>query len=228
MTEIQERLFALRDEKNAAFLAKLVPGVPAESILGARTPALRKLARELFDSQETASFLDALPHAYFEENNLHAFFLERIRDFDLCLAAVERFLPYVDNWATCDSLSPSVFRKHRPELLNCIRKWIASDRPYTVRFGIKMLMEHFLDADFQSEYLDLVTVIQSQEYYVNMMRAWYFATALAKQYEAAIPVLEDIRLDRWTHNKAIQKASESFRISEEQKNYLKSLRRKAE
>ena len=165
-------------------MAKLIPNIPPETILGVRTPALRKLAKELWKSGDPAPFMAALPHAYFEENGLHAFFLEQIRDFEACLEAVERFLPFVDNWATCDSLSPPVFKKHRAELLERVRDWLGSDQPYTVRFGIKMLMSHFLEEDFREEQLELVSVIESEEYYVNMMRAWYFATALAKQWES--------------------------------------------
>ena len=228
LEEIRERLFALRDEKNAAFVAKLIPTIPADSILGVRTPALRKLAKELGKSCDMAAFLDTLPHAYFEENGLHAFLLAQIRDFDACLAAVERFLPFVDNWASCDSMSPPVFKRHRAELLSHVRAWLASPHPYTVRFGIKMLMEHFLETDYQPEILGMVSQIRSQEYYVNMMRAWFFATALVKQYTDTVCVLENRLLDRWTHNKTIQKAVESYRIAENKKVYLKSLRRKAE
>lgn len=224
MTEIQERLFTLRDEKNAAFVAKLVPNIPAETILGVRTPALRKLAKELYKTTDVAAFMDALPHAYFEENGLHAFFLEQIKDFDACMAGVEYFLPYVDNWATCDSMSPPVFKKHRAALLEHVRRWLGSERPYTVRFGVKMLMDHFLDGDYQPEYLESVSVIQSEEYYVNMMRAWYFATALAKQWDSAVLFLMERRLDLWTHNKTIQKAVESRRIPEERKQLLRTLR----
>lgn len=224
-TSIQPCLFALRDEKNAAFVAKLIPNIPPETILGVRTPALRKLARELWKSGDPAPFMAALPHAYFEENGLHAFFLEQIKDFDECLAGVERFLPWVDNWATCDSMSPPVFRKHREELLPPVRRWLASGQTYTIRYGIKLLMDHFLDGDFQPEYLHTVSVIESEEYYVNMMRAWYFATALAKQWESTLPYLQEERLDAWTHNKTIQKAVESYRISPEQKQLLRGLRR---
>ena len=215
----------MKEEKNAAFVAKLIPNINPETILGVRTPALRKLARELRGTPERRAFLDRLPHTYLEENGLHAFFLEQIRDYDECIAAVERFLPYVDNWATCDSLSPDVFKKHRPELLERIRCWMQAEHPYTRRFAIKMLMDHFLSEDFDPEYLSQVSIIESKEYYVNMMRAWFFATALAKQYEAALPYLEENRLDRWTHNKTIQKAAESYRISPEQKAVLKTLRR---
>ena len=224
VTEIRERLFALRDEKNAAFVAKLIPNIPAETILGARTPALRKLARELAKGGDAAPFLDTLPHAYFEENGLHAFLLCQIRDFEACVTAVERFLPYIDNWATCDGLTPPAFRKHREELLPYVRRWLSSDLPYTRRFAVKMLMDHFLDEDFSALYLELVSIMETNEYYVNMMRAWYFATALAKQWDSALPYLEQQRLDRWTHNKSIQKAVESCRISEDRKQLLKSLR----
>lgn len=222
--EIRERLFALRDEKNAAFAAKLIPIIPPETILGARTPALRKLAKELYREGKSGAFMLQLPHAYFEENGLHAFFLEQDRDFLRCLEGVERFLPFLDNWATCDSLNPPVFKKHRTELLERVRVWLGSDRTYTVRFGIKMLMTYFLEEDFREEQLRLVSIIESEEYYVNITRAWYFATALAKQWEATLPLLTERRLDPWTHRKTIQKAVESYRISEEQKALLRGLR----
>ena len=225
MDDIQQKLFALRDEKNADFVAKLIPNIPPETILGVRTPALRKLARELRGSDLARAFLDELPHAYFEENGLHAFFLEQIKDFDECLAGVERFLPCVDNWATCDSMSPPVFRKHRAALLPHIRRWLASGQTYTTRYGIKLLMDHFLDGDFRPEFLEMVSVIESEKYYVNMMRAWYFATALAKQWDSTLPLLAERRLDAWTHNKTIQKAVESYRISPERKTLLRGLRR---
>ena len=224
MTEIQNRLFALRDEKNAAFEAKLIPNIPSETILGVRMPQMRKLARELYRAGKAESFLTQVPHEYLEENCLHAFFLEQIREFEACLAAVEAFLPYIDNWATCDSLNPPIFRKHRDELLERVRVWLDSGETYKIRFGVKMLMSHFLEEDFREEYLDLVSVIQSKEYYVNMMRAWYFATALAKQWETTLPLLTERRLDPWTHRKTIQKAVESYRITEEQKALLRSLR----
>ena len=224
MTEIREKLFALRDEKNADFVAKLIPNIPPETILGVRTPELRKLAKELFRAGKTGPFLKELPHAYLEENSLHAFFLEQIRDFEACLAGVEAFMPYIDNWATCDSLNPPIFRKHRDELLERVRVWLDSGETYKIRFGVKMLMSHFLEEDFREEYLDLVSVIQSKEYYVNMMRAWYFATALAKQWEATLSLLTERRLDHWTHRKTIQKAVESYRITDQQKALLRSLR----
>jgi 3-methyladenine DNA glycosylase AlkD len=189
-----------------------------------RTPALRTLAKELRGSREAEAFLDELPHAYYEENCLHAFLLEQLRDFDACMAAVERFLPFVDNWAVCDQMNPPVFRKNRAALMEHVRSWLASGETYTVRFGIKMLMNHFLDGDFKPEYLKIVSVIESNEYYVNMMRAWYFATALAKQWESTLPLLEEKRLDSWTLRRTIQKALESNRISPERKELLRGLR----
>ena len=225
MTEIQSRLAALAEPDFAAFAAKLIPNIPPETILGVRTPALRKLARELRGSDLARAFLDELPHAYFEENCLHAFLLEQIRDFDACLAAVEGFLPYVDNWAVCDQMNPPALKKELPALLARVRLWLASGQTYTVRFGVKLLMNHFLDKAFLPEFLEMVSVIDSVEYYVNMMRAWYFATALAKQWESTLPYLQEGRLDAWTHNKTIQKAVESYRISPERKTLLRGLRR---
>ena len=221
---IRETLFSLREAKFAAFPAKLSPNVAPERVNGVRTPTLRKLAKTLRGSGQAEEFLKALPHEFFEENNLHAFLLCEMKDFEACVQAVEDFLPYVDNWATCDQMSPGVFRKNKQALLPHIRRWIASEQCYTRRFGIGMLMSHFLDEDFREEYLSLVSDIRSEEYYVNMMIAWYFATALAKQYEAALPYLENRRLDPWVHNKAIQKAVESFRVSDGHKTYLKTLK----
>ena len=224
MTEVQRKLFALRDEGNRDFVAKLIPTVDKARILGIRTPALRAFARDFAGRPEAAEFLKALPHFYLEENALHAFLIERIRDYDACVRALDVFLPFVDNWATCDSLSPACFQKHHARLISDARRWLQSDRLYTVRFGIGVLMAHFLDGDFSPEYLDWVAEIETEEYYLRMMQAWYFATALAKQYGAALPVLENRRLDPWTHNRTIQKAVESRRITPEQKAYLKTLR----
>lgn len=223
--EIRERLFALRDEAYAPFMAKLIPTVPRESVIGVRTPALRGLAKELAREGKGGAFMERLPHAYFEENSLHGFLLGEIRDYDACMAQTERFLPYVDNWATCDEMNPPVFKKHRAELLEHVLLWLQSERTYTVRFAVGMLMTHFLEKDFFPEALELVSVIDSKEYYVNMMRAWFFSTALVKQWESALPYLKTERLDRWTHNKTIQKAVESYRITPEQKAFLKTLRR---
>ncbi|WP_294856982.1 DNA alkylation repair protein [uncultured Oscillibacter sp.] len=223
-TSVQARLFALQDLKYKDFQCKLIPTVAPERVIGVRTPELRKLAKELFKEPETARFLKQLPHQYYDENNLHGFVIEQIKDYNTAVAAIDAFLPYVDNWATCDLISPKVFRKHRPELLKEIQRWMASDRTYTIRFGIEMLMTHFLDENFAPEHLALVAGIHTEEYYVNMMIAWYFATALAKQWDAVIPYIRQNRLDKWVHNKAIQKAVESYRITDAQKAELRTLR----
>lgn len=222
--EIQRELFAKQDTAYRDFQAKLIPTLKADSMIGVRTPELRKMAKQYAKREDIGTFLAVLPHSYFDENQLHAFILSERKDFLQCVKELTIFLPYVDNWATCDQLSPKVFKKHRQELLPYIRKWLASDKTYVVRFGIGMLMEHFLDEDFDTLYLETVSKIRSEEYYINMMIAWYFATALAKQYEAALPFIENERLAPWTHNKAIQKAVESLRITPEQKTYLKSLK----
>lgn len=221
---ILDRLYALQDKKYRDFQDKLLPTVDPKSIIGVRTPDLRKLAKELVREDGSGTFLETLPHTYFDENQLHAFILSEIKDYDRCIALVERFLPYVDNWATSDQLSPKVFRKHKTELMTYIKNWLKSDRTYTVRFAVGMLMQHFLDNDFSPTYPKMVAAIKSDEYYINMMRAWYFATALAKQYDATVPYIEQKKLDAWTHNKTIQKAVESFRITPMQKEYLKTFR----
>lgn len=221
---VQEQLFALQDLKYRDFQCKLMPTVPTETVIGIRTPELRKYAKTFSKTPEAAEFLKILPHRYYEENNLHGFLIESMRDYGQVIAALDTFLPYVDNWATCDLMRPKVFQKHLPELLEEIRRWMASDRTYTIRFGMEMLMTFYLDEAFRPEYLDWVAEVRSQEYYVNMMIAWYFATALAKQYGAALPYIENHRLEPWTHNKAIQKAIESYRITEEQKMYLRTLK----
>ena len=222
--EIRDRLFAMRDEKYGEFQSKLIPTAAGEAFIGVRTPDLRKYAKELVKRDDVQEFLDDLPHRYFDENQLHAFILSEMKDYDRCMAEVCRFLPYVDNWATCDQMSPKVFKKHRPELLGYIKDWLKSDHTYTVRFAVGMLMEHFLDEDFDPACPEMAARIRSDEYYINMMTAWYFATALAKQYETVLPYLENRRLDPWTHNKTIQKAVESYRITDEQKAYLKELK----
>lgn len=224
MSPVTERLLSLADEGYRRFQIPLMPTVDPQRVIGVRTPILRKLAKELAGTAEGEAFLRDLPHTYYEENNLHAFLLEQIRDYDTCIAAIDAFLPYVDNWSTCDGWSPKVLKRHPEELLCKIRQWMASDRPYTVRFGIGMLQRHFLDDRFCSDYLDWVAAIDREEYYVRMMVAWYFATALAKQYDAALPYIRDGRLPRWTHNKAIQKAVESYRVTEEHKAVLKQYR----
>ena len=222
--EIRKELFLLQDVPYRDFQAKLIPNVPTESMIGVRTPALRSLAKQLAKQEEISVFLRELPHRYFDENQLHAFILSEWKDYARCMEGVRRFLPFVDNWATCDQLSPKVFRKHRPELLESIREWLSSGQTYTLRFAVGMLMEHFLDEDFDPVYPEMVARIRSEEYYVNMMVAWYFATALAKQYDAVLPYIEDRRLDGWTHNMTIRKAVESYRISEDRKAVLKSMR----
>ena len=224
MTEIQQRLFALQDAGYRDFHAALMPTVDKALVIGVRMPALRALAKELKGTEPAADFMAQLPHKYYEENNLHAALIGHIRDFDACMAAVERFLPWVDNWATCDRMNPKALAKDKAALLEHIRLWLQSGHTYTVRFGMGMLMNHFLEEDFREEYLALVASVQSEEYYIRMMQAWYFATALAKQYEAAVKVLEQRKLGAWVHNKTIQKARESYRISDEQKIYLKSLK----
>ena len=225
--KIRKHLFELHDLKYRDLQLKIIPTADRNTVIGVRTPELRKLAKQLARHEDIQEFLDDLPHKYFDENQLHAFIVSEMKDYDRCMAETERFLPYIDNWATCDQMSPKVFRKHRRELLEHIKVWINSAETYTVRFGIGMLMEHFLDEDFAPEYPEMAAGVRSEEYYVNMMIAWYFATALAKQYDAVIPFIENHRLDTWTHNKTIQKCVESYRITAEQKEYLKTLKIKS-
>ena len=222
--EIRQSLFELQDIKYRDFQAKLIPGKDTETMIGVRTPELRKLAKQMLKREDIGEFLRDLPHRYFDEDQLHAFIVSGIKEYGKCMEELMRFLPFVDNWATCDQMSPGVFKKHKPELLAEIREWLGSEHTYTVRYGIGMLMQHFLDEDFDPAYPELVAGVRSEEYYVNMMIAWYFATALAKQYDAVLPFIEGRRLDPWTHNKTIQKAVESYRISDEQKEYLRSLK----
>lgn len=256
--KIREALFSLREESYQAFQCRLLPVLDPSCVIGVRTPMLRKMAGELWkekhkeirchekteDAQmeevkskaikteetkiDADLFLRELPHRYFEENQLHAFLIAEIRDFDRCVEEVNRFLPFVDNWATCDQLSPAVFRKHRKDLLPWIRQWMAAgdEAEYTVRFGIRMLMDHFLEETFEPCYPEQVAKLRSEKYYIRMMAAWYFATALARQYEAVLPWMEDGVLDPWTHRKAISKALESRRIPLEHKEYLRELRGK--
>ena len=222
--EIRKELKKQQDPKYRDMQIRIIPTVKAEAILGVRTPALRSYAKQLSKREDLREFLDDLPHSYFEEDQLHAFIISEMKDYEACITELESFLPHVNNWATCDQMSPKVFKKHRNELLKRIKKWIRSKETYTIRFGIGMLMEHFLDEDFDLKYAETVAVVRSEEYYVNMMIAWYFATALAKQYDAILPMIEDRKLDVWTHNKAIQKSVESYRITPEQKEYLKTFR----
>lgn len=222
---ITERLFELRDTEYAAFQAKLTPTVPQELFIGVRVPAVRTLAKEIYKSGDYEEFLRDLPHRYYDENMLHGLILSEMKDYSRCVAEVERFLPYVDNWAVCDIMSPKVLKKNKKELLTKIREWSKSEHTYTCRFGMEMLMSFYLDDDFVPEYLEIPAAVRSKEYYVNMMTAWLFATALAKQWDATLPYIENGRLDVWTHNKTIQKAKESYRITPQQKDILGKLKR---
>lgn len=221
---LYDQLIEVKDDTYREFQARLVPNIPQETILGVRTPELRKIAKEVFESPEREAFLNDLPHRYYEENLIHFFVISMIRDFDACVCAVETFLPYVDCWPVSDQATPKSFRKNHEKLLPFVRKWIYSDHVYTSRLGIRMLMNEFLDADFREEYLELVAQKRSDEYYLKMMAAWYFATALAKRYDETIPYFEEHRLDEWVHRKAVQKALESYRVIDSHKEYLKKLR----
>lgn len=224
MSSIKDKLFKLQDKEYKFFQEKIISTVNPDTIIGVRTPELRKLAKILIKEDYT-SFLKELPHKYFDENQLHAFIISEIKNYDECILHINNFLPYIDNWATCDQLSPKIFKKNTDKLLDHIKLWIKSKEPYIIRFGVGMLMQYYLDDNFNEEYLKMVSKIKSNEYYVNMMIAWYFATALAKQYKSAINYIESKKLDIWIHNKTIQKAVDSYRIAEEQKEYLKSLKR---
>lgn len=223
---LQRELFALQDINYKKFQCRLMPTVPEETVIGVRMPVLRRLAKEWEQKGNFADFLCELPHRYYEENNLHGLLISDLNDYDETIKALDLFLPYVDNWATCDLLSPKVFRNHPEQLPQKIKEWIQSDHLYTIRFGLGMLMSFYLEEDFQEVYLEWAALVHSEEYYVKMMVAWYFATALAKQYAVAVSYLERERLETWTHNKTIQKATESYRITSEQKAYLRTLRRK--
>lgn len=227
MTEIQKKLFELQDTEYALFQARLTPTVEPERFIGVRVPACRALAKDLCknNADEVKEFLSELPHKYYDENMLHGLLVSEIRDFDLCISELESFLPFVDNWAVCDIMSPKCFKKNKKELLRYIEAWTGSSEVYTIRFGLEMLMSHFLDDDFIPEILETAALVRSDEYYVNMMIAWFFATALAKQWDSTVGYIEGNRLGEWVHNKTIQKARESNRISGEQKQYLSQLKR---
>ena len=227
INKIKNDLLLIQDKTYKDFHSKLMPTINSDSIIGIRVPVLRDYAKKLFKENSIESlnpFLKNLPHEFYEENNIHAFIIEKINNFDECIFYLEDFLPYIDNWATCDMLNPKIFKNNCEKLLEKIYQWINSDSVYTVRFAIGMLMRYFLDEKFETKYLDLVASINSEEYYINMMRAWFFATALAKQYEQTFPYIKNYSLDKWTHNKTIQKAKESFRISKVQKEELKKFR----
>lgn len=223
--EIQKKLFELQDNGYAEFQSKLTPTVPRETFIGVRVPEVRKLAKRYSKDPECQEFLKELPHQYYDENMLHGLLLSENKDYDSCINELDIFLPYVDNWAVCDIMSPKVFKKHKEELLEKIKIWAASDQVYTCRFGLEMLMTHFLDEDYKPEYLEIAAGVHSEEYYVNMMIAWFFATALAKQWDTTIPYITENRLSEWVHNKTIQKSRESYRITDKQKEYLKGLKR---
>ena len=214
----------MQDPAYRDFHSNLMPGIDKDTIIGIRTPQLRRFAKQLAQTAEAEQFLHRLPHQYYEENNLHMMLVAQIKDYESCLAEVERFLPYVDNWATCDYPAPKCFARHKDQVLEEAKRWISSGETYVIRYGIGMLMRLFLDEDFSSEYLEMAAAVQSQEYYVNMMIAWYFATALAKQWDATVPYIEQHKLSDWVHRKTVQKAVESYRITPEQKEYLKGFR----
>ena len=224
MEEIQKQLFELQDMAYRDFHSRLMPDIDKEAVIGIRVPMLRKYAKSIAGTELSEKFIKELPHRYYEENNLHMMLITGIKDYDRCLLEIERFLPYIDNWATCDFPAPKCFEDHKEELLPVIKRWIASSETYTIRYGIGMLMRLYLDADFDPEYLEFVAGVKSDEYYVNMMIAWYMATALAKQWDAVIPYIEEHHMSDWVHRKTIQKAVESYRITDEQKDYLKGYR----
>ena len=223
--DITERLLELADANYAKFQAKLVPNIKVENIIGIRVPVARKFARQFIKEDDCKDFLKALPHHYYDENIIHALLLSEIKNYDECIELLDKFLPYVDNWAVCDIISPKVFKKGRSHLISDIKRWVMDKHEYTIRFGIEMLMSHFLDEDFKEEYLEIPASLSSKEYYVNMMIAWYFATALAKKWDESLKYIKENRLDKWTHNKTIQKSVESYRISDERKAILRGLRR---
>lgn len=224
LTNIQRELIELGDSKYKAFHAKLIPTVSNEKIIGVRTPALRKYAKRLYLTDDGDDFLKALPHRFYEEDNLHAFLLEQIDDYNVLIKELDKFLPYIDNWATCDMMSPKCFFKSTDKLYADALRWIEAENTYTVRFGICMLMKHYLGDTLKREYLDKVAAIKNEEYYVKMAIAWFFATALTYNYTDTLPYIKNFKLEKWTHNKAIQKACESYRITKEHKKELKNLK----
>ena len=224
LTKLQKQLFELQDLKYRDFHSKLMPETDKETVIGIRTPVLRKFAKEFAGTSEAEVFLRQLPHRYYEENNLHMMLITGIKDYEKCMEEIQRFLPCIDNWATCDYPTPKCFARHKDQVLEEAKRWISSGETYVIRYGIGMLMRLFLDEDFSSEYLEMTAAVQSQEYYVNMMIAWYFATALAKQWDATVPYIEQHKLSDWVHRKTVQKAVESYRITPEQKEYLKGFR----
>lgn len=226
MNEIQNKLFSLKDEKYAEFQAKLTPSVERESFIGVRNPIVRAYTKEIKNTHLAQEFLNSLPHKYYEENMLHTMLLNEEKDFVQCIERVERFLPYINNWAVCDCLSPKAFKRNKTPLEQKAYEWCQSEHTYTCRFGIKTFMSHFLDNDFKPEQMNFISKIESDEYYVNMMISWYFATALAKQWDEAIKYFEKPCMSKFCHNKSLQKAIESYRITPEQKEYIRTLKMK--
>lgn len=224
MKSVIEQLFELQDLSYKNFHKKLIPNIDEDNIIGVRTPVLRKFAKEFAKSELKDEFLNSLPHKYYDENNLHAFVIEAIKDYDECINKIDKFLPYIDNWATCDLLSPKIFKKHKKEVYDKIKIWLKSDKTYTVRFAIVTLLANYLDDDFEEEMLTLVTDIKSEEYYINMAIAWYVSVALVKQYDSTIKLIQSKKLDKFTHNKSIQKAIESYRVDDDKKKYLRTLK----
>lgn len=224
MTDIQKKLFEMQDLSYRDFHSRLMPETDKEKVIGVRTPELRKYAKQLYGTTEADKFLSQLPHRYYEEDNLHAFLIEQINDYGEIIAKLDEFLPYADNWATCDMMKPKIFKKHLPELKKKCFEWLDSPHTYAVRFGIVMLMTHFLDDEFDISIPEKISQIRSEEYYIKMAVAWYFATALAKRYDETIPFIKNNKLDPWTHNKAIQKAKESYRIRQEHKDFLNTMK----
>ena len=222
--KVQQDLFTMQDLKSRDFHAKLMPTVDKDSVIGVRVPMLRAYAKKFGKTEEAKQFLEILPHQYYEENNLHGLLIDQMKDYELCIEELIRFLPYINNWATCDILSVKAVKGHLDSYIKNIYQWLESDYTYTIRFGINMLMRYYLEEEFKIEYPEKVAAIRSEEYYVNMVRAWYFATALAKKYDQVLPFLEEQKMDVWTHNKTIQKAIESYRITLEQKEYLRTLK----
>ena len=222
--KLTDELFKLQDKEYAEFSHKITPNIEGDCFIGVRLPLIRNIAKKYSGTPEAREFLDSLPHKYLEENMLHGMLISNIKDYDSCIKELDKFLPYVDNWAVCDTMSPTIFKKYKQELLIKIKEWTKSKHLYTARFGIGMLMKHYLDEDFKKEYLK-IPLIKTKEYYLQMMIAWYYATALAKQWDSTIPYIENNKLDTWIHNKTIQKSIESYRVSDEHKEYLRSLRR---
>ena len=227
LNDVQQILFRHQDAVYGDFFAKLLPTVPRETIIGIRSPEYRKIVKEIGEDPVIPEFLAALPHRWMEENFLHVALINRMKDFDECVAELDRFMPFIDNWAVNDAVNPACFRKHREKLMGKVQEWIASEAAYTRRCGMRILLANYLDGDFRPEVLDLPADLRSDEYYVNIMTAWLFAEALVKQWDTAVTYIENRRLDPWTHNKAIQKACESYRVPEERKVYLRTLKIKS-